>query len=219
MVRAHFWPLRHAVFDSEAPFPSPSTAMRELGLPAPMVQRRDKGVELGRRDHANDDGRSTQRAHGLLHPRTLDEHSARDRDGVVQSEPGMPSGPGKPVDPEDMQDEELMKRLTPLFPVGDGDVLKVAFAREYGPTHMTMDFKKEFDETFGLAAYPLGISEGNEVREDYTGMELGPELFRGFRQEQDRAFDYRKLESGEQEDSRPGRGDSGVLDQDEQKFS
>ena len=121
----------------------------------------------------------------------------RDAEGAVL-EPGLPSGPGPAVEPDDLQKEELLKRTQAPHPVPDGDLLKVAFAAEYGATSATCDFKKEFDKTFGRALCPCPpegqayFSDEVQPCVDYTGMELGLESFQDFRAKQDALFDYKK---------------------------
>ena len=132
----------------------------------------------------------------------------RSGDPSVQPEPRMPAGPGHPVDPDLMQDEELSKGTVPLCPVPDTDILSVAFSREYGATHMTADFKKEFDQTFGKVQYPRSVLGADVERQDYTGMELGRERFKQFREMQEQAFDYRKEAAVDDASALPSRGDT-----------
>ena len=77
---------------------------------------------------------------------------------------------------DEIQEEEMLKQTMAPHPVPDGDLLQVAFAREYKATSPTIDVKKEFDSTFGLAQCPRQLSSGQETRQDYEGKQVGPEL-------------------------------------------
>ena len=142
----------------------------------------------------------------------------REAEGL-QPEPGMPAGPGRQVDPDEIQEEEMLKQTMAPHPVPDGDLLQVAFAREYNATSATIDVKKEFDSTFGLAQCPRQLSSGQETRQDYEGKQVGPELFNKLREQQDALFDYRKQGAASVEDAEPSPVINRTVTEDEDRPS
>ena len=77
----------------------------------------------------------------------------------VEAEPGCPAGPHGEGDPDIVQLEEVTKLTSAPHPIPDSDLLTVAFAREVRPTSVTSDFKKHFDDTFGLIQFPRAVRQ------------------------------------------------------------